>query len=234
MLGLAVLTTALTWPAATAAQIRSWHDENGTLFVSNRQHETLAAIARHPRLVAGTTAVRSAPSEVPPVPSRLDAIVVRHALAHGVRPELIRAVIQTESAFDPWARSPKGAMGLMQLMPGTAAAYGVSDPYDPDQNVHAGVAYLSDLLGRYGGNEELALAAYNAGPNAVDRFGRQVPPYPETRLYVSRVKKVTSLAEVSRVRIYRTVDIVDGREVPRYTNVRPGSGAREVVMARRR
>src|SRR5439155_12158949 len=98
-----------------------------------------------------------------------------------------RAVIQVASAFNPRAVSPKGAMGLMQLMPATAARFGVLDAFTPAENIRAGVGYLKQLLNRYGNNEELALAAYNAGPLAVDQHGTQIPPYRETQDYVRRI-----------------------------------------------
>jgi soluble lytic murein transglycosylase-like protein len=106
------------------------------------------------------------------------------AEAHGVDPRLIRAVIQVESAFHADARSPKGAMGLMQLMPATARQYQVDDPFDPKANIDAGIRHLRSLLDRF--EVSLALAAYNAGEAAVLKFGG-IPPYRETRAYVSRV-----------------------------------------------
>lgn len=102
----------------------------------------------------------------------------------GVDPALVHAVVSTESGYEPTARSRKGALGLMQLMPATARQYGVSDPFDPRANLQAGIRHLRSLLDRY--EISLALAAYNAGEFAVQRYGG-IPPYPETRAYVSRV-----------------------------------------------
>jgi len=233
-IGLAALAAALAWPSVASAQIYSWRDASGNTVVGNYGPGGLAAAAVRTYPVAGTAAIRSTREVAPPVAGRFDDIIIRHATSNGVRVDLVRAVIQTESAFDPSARSGKGAMGLMQLMPGTAADYGVTNPYDPDENVRGGVAYLKDLLERYNGNEELALAAYNAGPSTVDRYGQTVPPYRETRTYLKRIREATALAVTSRARIYRTVEIVDGREVPHYSNVKPATEAREVVAARRR
>jgi hypothetical protein len=102
-------------------------------------------------------------------------------------PELLHAVVQAESAYDPRARSSAGAMGLMQLMPGTAQRYGVSNVWDPVQNLEGGARYLRDLLDMFENNLRLALAAYNAGEGAVKKYGNRIPPYPETRNYVRKV-----------------------------------------------
>jgi soluble lytic murein transglycosylase-like protein len=125
-------------------------------------------------------------------------LVDQAALSHGLRPEFVRSVAAAESAFRQSAVSPKGAIGLMQLMPGTASELGV-DPNDPAQNAHGGAKYLKELLLRYKDSQDpvrFALAAYNAGPGAVDRYGN-VPPYRETRQYVERVVR-KYLAELGR------------------------------------
>lgn len=117
-----------------------------------------------------------------------DAYIDRLAREEGLAPELIKAVALVESALDPHAVSPKGAEGLMQLMPETAAQYGVSDSFDPLENLRAGARHLRSLLDEFGGDETLALAAYNAGSGAVRRH-RGVPAYEETRNYVNKVQE---------------------------------------------
>ena len=107
-----------------------------------------------------------------------------------VQPQLVRAIIVVESAFNPKAVSRKGAVGLMQLLPATARRYGASNAFDPEQNIHAGTRYLRDLIARYGNNLELVLAAYNAGADAVERYGKHIPPYSETRQYVPAVLSI--------------------------------------------
>jgi len=106
-----------------------------------------------------------------------------------VRPALLRAVILTESAFDPRVVSRAGAQGLMQLIPKTAMRFGVDDPFDPEQNITGGGMYLNELMQRYNNNMKLVLAAYNAGEDAVDKYGGRIPPYKETRHYVPTVLK---------------------------------------------
>jgi soluble lytic murein transglycosylase-like protein len=116
----------------------------------------------------------------------LRALATEAANRHGIDPELVLAVVSVESAFRPEAVSPKGAQGLMQLMPRTAASLGVEDAFDPEQNLDGGTRHLGGLLALYGGDVERALAAYNAGEGAVARHGG-IPPFRETREYVRKV-----------------------------------------------
>ena len=119
-------------------------------------------------------------------------IIAAASEAHGVNPMLVRALIQVESKFRPTARSRKGAMGLMQLMPSTAREYNVRNPFEPKANIEAGIKHLKTLIDRFGSSIELGLAAYNAGPGAVEKFNG-VPPYRETRNYVTRILSLAGL-----------------------------------------
>ncbi len=119
--------------------------------------------------------------------SALEPLIESVSQAQGLRPELVHAVIRAESAYRSDAVSRVGAQGLMQLMPATAERFGVSDAFDPSQNLNGGTRYLRQLIDLFDSDLRLALAAYNAGENAVARYGNQVPPFPETRKYVERV-----------------------------------------------
>ena len=222
----ALLCTAV--PATAAAQIYSWRDADGTLVLSSTAREGATKTFAVPTATSGIRSTRPAPGSRA---RRFEPLIAEHAAAHDVRADLVRAVIQAESAFNPAARSHKGAMGLMQLMPATAVELGVTDPWDPAQNIRGGVTYLRRLLDQYGGNEELALAAYNAGPGAVDRYGA-VPPYRETRDYIERIRNHSTVRKAPATRLYRKVEIVNGREVVTFTST-PSSEATLVSVRKR-
>lgn len=140
----------------------------------------------------GTIVERPIRSEPDPSQALIVRWVRKLAPKYRLDPALVLAVIRAESNFNPKARSPKNAQGLMQLIPGTAKRFEVDDVWDPLQNIHGGMAYLRWLLDHFAGDEALALAGYNAGENAVRRFNG-IPPYPETRSYVKRVSRWRSL-----------------------------------------
>jgi hypothetical protein len=219
-LALGVVSLGLSVPAS--ADIYSWRDPNGNLVLSNT-HRPPEGVESKSYPVSNTVGVHTTVFVSAERSRSYDDLIVEHSELNGVRTDLVRAVVQVESAYNPNARSPKGAKGLMQLMPATALRFGVANPFNPAENVRAGVAYLRQLLNRYGNNEKLALAAYNAGPGAVDKYGESVPPYRETQNYVSRINKiagarVASAAPRPAPQIYKVVKIVDGREVVVYTD----------------
>jgi soluble lytic murein transglycosylase-like protein len=135
---------------------------------------------------AGTPAPAPAAAPAPVPPGQIDALVGQNSTTWQVDPSLIKAIIANESGFNANATSKVGAQGLMQLMPSTAQSVGVQNAYDPAQNVAGGTRYLRGLLDRFNGDVRLAVAAYNAGPNAVEKYG-DVPPYAETQNYVQNV-----------------------------------------------
>jgi soluble lytic murein transglycosylase-like protein len=221
---LAAIILAFAGPAD--AQIYSSRDAAGHLVLSDRPlgvvEHTYAVPQADPVPVIRPGAARR--------DREYDGLIVEHARLNAVRPDLVRAVVQVESAFNPGALSPKGAMGLMQLMPATMRQFGVRDAFNPRENVRAGVAYLRQLLDRYDDDEQLALAAYNAGPGAVDRHGHNVPPYRETREYVSKINGLAAAPEPVHDRtIYKALELVDGRPVMRYSDHKPATGSYEVV-----
>ena len=162
----------------TGETIYQYMDSNGVVHFSN-----VPTNPRYKRLRGERTLARLKPT-LPP--SKLNDTILQTSNRHSLSPALVHAVIRAESAYDPNAISPKGAMGLMQLMPGTASLLKVSNPYDPEENISGGVRYLRYLLDRFGGNLELALAAYNAGESRVLRDNR-IPRISETQQYVRKV-----------------------------------------------
>ena len=218
-IGLMGALLAVSAPAY--AQIYTFHDASGRTVLSNIRPTNPAKLTTY--AVPATTGIRSTRPVLAERARAYDSLITEHSRTNGVRPDLVRAVMQVESGFNPLARSPKGAMGLMQLMPATAKQYGVKNPFNPAENVRAGVAYLRELLDRYQNNEELALAAYNAGPGAVDKHGQSVPPYRETQSYVAQINKMAGRQAATRDKtILKGTDVTaDGRAIPSYSNVHP-------------
>ena len=163
---------SLLVPAAAVAQVEVKTSAEGRTVIHNENE-----VQKSRRLA--THLVRPPREDLLP-------LIERHARARGLDPRLVRAVVQAESGYNPFAVSVKGAQGLMQLMPETARDLAVARPFDPGENLRGGTEYLRRMIERFGGRIELALAAYNAGPTAVERHGG-VPPYRETREYVDRV-----------------------------------------------
>ncbi len=175
---LAALLLGLAAPAA-AQGVYKFIDDRGVVHFTNMSPDaryTPLKVVQPPR----------SKSRKPPGPVRTyDDLIERVAYRHGIPPAMVKAVIHVESAFDPYAISHRGAMGLMQLMPRTAQSLGVGQPFRVTQNISGGARYLRMMYERFG-NWPHALAAYNAGPSAVERY-RGIPPYNETRQYVRRV-----------------------------------------------
>jgi hypothetical protein len=228
---LVALAAILATSSVAHAQIYTWRDSSGTLMMADTAPTDGAVEVRTFKVARAVESIRVTRPVSNAYRDNYDDLIVTHAQANNLRPDLVRAVVQVESGYNPGAVSPKGAMGLMQLMPATASQLGVRSPFDPAENIRGGTTYLRQLLDRFAGNEELALAAYNAGPVAVDRYGAKVPPYKETRDYVRKVKTQTTVttSRPSRPIYYKWVETVDGRSVIRYSDTPPASGPYTIV-----
>ena len=188
---MAAAAVAVSAAAPAFADIFSFKDDKGVVHFTN-----ISGLDNRYKLVrkedGSTINPASSYSARVFMPSQEDIqkyanIIQTASKAYGVEPSLVHAVISAESSYNQYAVSRTGAMGLMQLMPDTARRYGVQNMMDPTENIHGGVRYLHDLLALFKGRVDLAVAAYNAGENAVIRHGHKIPPYAETRTYVPRV-----------------------------------------------
>ncbi|HVT36344.1 MAG TPA: lytic transglycosylase domain-containing protein [Nevskiaceae bacterium] len=189
---MAVVAVLVAGGAAAAASddnpIYLYRQSNGVRVYTDRKpdHSAWVIIAKYGRPTASASCTGLTAQSLDARASTYAPLIAKYASARGVPAALVRAVMRVESCFDHRAVSRVGARGLMQLMPETAAEMGVSDSFDPEQNISGGVHYLSMMLERFHQNRELALAAYNAGPEAVEKHGG-IPPFPETQSYVRRV-----------------------------------------------
>jgi len=181
-----MVAAATLYPGAAEADIYMRRGPDGTLHFSNCPMGTDWKLYARENKKQYRYASYPSRTRNPYPPAGYEELITSAARTYGLNPRIIRSVIEVESGFNPFARSPKGAMGLMQIMPQTAYDLGLNDPWDPAENIAAGTRYLSWLLRKYNGNLQLALAAYNAGPSAVDAYGG-IPPYQETTEYVKNV-----------------------------------------------
>lgn len=181
----AALLSLLAAPAA--AEIYAGHDATGVPIFSDRPGDGLAFYLGTDDLPADSPARQQVVAAFREGMKRHDRQIRQAALEQGLEPALLHAVVQVESGYNARAVSPKGAVGLMQLMPTTARSLGVRDSTDPKANLRGGARHLRNLIARFDGDLALALAAYNAGESAVRRYAMQVPPFAETRSYVAAV-----------------------------------------------
>lgn len=175
-----LIISLLVCPTVLWADIYRFVDEDGVVHFSNTQYDNKFELY-----------LREGVKDPPPVSDRASAgwmmeYADRYSRAHNLSPALVKAIIRAESNGNRFAVSRKGAKGMMQLMPFTSKRMKVNDPFDPVENIEGGVKYIKELLGTFRGNVVHAVAAYNAGPAAVQKYGG-IPPYPETRIYVKRV-----------------------------------------------
>jgi soluble lytic murein transglycosylase-like protein len=180
------------FPTVVHAQnsIQSFVNSDGKVVFANAPEPNAAIKTAAPDPKAPEESAPAKPAPEAATPGSIPSLIQSISSAHGVDPALVAAVVKVESDYDPWARSPKGALGLMQLIPPTGWRFGVRDFFDPQQNIEGGVRYLKFLLEMFEGNVDLSLAAYNAGENAVKRAGHRVPAIPETRDYVRRIRAI--------------------------------------------
>ena len=160
----------------------------------------------------------------------LEPMIARHSDAQSLDPKLVRALIQAESGYNVKAVSNKGAIGLMQLMPETASELNIRDPYDPDENIKGGTKYLRQMLDHFAGKVELAIAAYNAGPGAVEKHGG-IPPFAETRDYVKRVLSLWRGADFSLPKAAASVTCPGSRRTSSIENPRTYAGISRMPAA---
>jgi soluble lytic murein transglycosylase-like protein len=176
---------------AAQADIYRYVDENGSVHFTNIPNDprfTLYLVTQKaPDPVTNVLTARGVRSYPTEARKKYHPQILAAARIYQLEPALLHAVISAESGYNALARSPKGARGLMQLMPDTARRYGVDNPLDPEQNIYGGAAYLRDLLTLFGNDVNLALAAYNAGEGSVMEYGNRIPPYRETTQYVPKV-----------------------------------------------
>ena len=195
-----IFLSPLFCSSLVSANIYSFKDDTGIVHFSNLPHLD----KRYKLVYRIPVSMQSRPNAWSPNGpkavdiSKLVPIIDDAARLHGLDPKLIHAVIRAESGYNPGAMSPKGAVGLMQLIPSTAQRYGVNNIYDPTENIFGGARYLRDLLKMFNGDMELALAGYNAGENAVIRAGNRIPPYPETMAYVPKVMSFYKSVDLKR------------------------------------
>lgn len=197
-----------TLPTSGAAQLSSIEKQRAAIEAQKQSAERhkAATVPQAPEMPRASE-MPQAPAQSRPVqtssllcrplePARLDSLIRQASGRHGLNPSLVQAVVRQESGGWPCAVSSKGARGLMQLMPATASALGVADPFEPEANIEGGVRFLKDLLDRYGGDYALALGAYNAGPTRVDQAGG-VPAIAETQAYVRNVLRNAGVSSIS-------------------------------------
>lgn len=194
-LGWALLAAVLLVPAYAQAEIYKYRGPDGSLHFTDRPmgggYKLMWRSGKSSKRKGNYSLAKMRENK-----SRLTPLIEKVAKEQRLHPGLLHAIVRIESAYNPQAVSKKGAQGLMQLMPATANRYGVADSYDPKQNLEGGARYMKDLLALFEYDIRLALAAYNAGENAVKRYGNSIPPFPETINYVDKV-----LGEYERLKL---------------------------------